>query len=56
MIIVSDTTPIHYLILIERESVLPAIFEKIVIPDAVAEEMQHERTPLFVSACLTRER
>ena len=48
MIIVSDTTPIHYLILIERESVLPAIFGKIIIPDAVALEMQHEKTPSVV--------
>lgn len=49
MIIVSDTTPIHYLILIQRESVLLAIFGKIVIPDAVVEELRHERTPVLVS-------
>lgn len=49
MITVSDTTPIHYLILIRRESILPAIFDNIIIPEAVALEMQHENTPDAVS-------
>lgn len=48
MITVSDTTPIHYLILIRRESILPAIFDNIIIPEAVALEMQHIKTPVAV--------
>lgn len=45
MIIVSDTTPIHYLILIEKEMILPELFGEIIIPEAVAIEMKHEKTP-----------
>lgn len=48
MIIISDTTPIHYLILINREKILPALFGAIVIPAAVAVEMRHVRTPAAV--------
>lgn len=45
MIIVSDTTPIHYLILIEKEMILPELFGEIIVPEAVAKEMKHEKTP-----------
>lgn len=45
MIIISDTTPLHYLILIEKEEILPALFGEIIIPEAVFAEMTHERTP-----------
>ena len=48
MIIVSDTTPIHYLILIEKEMILPELFGEIIIPEAVAVEMKHEKTPEVV--------
>jgi predicted nucleic acid-binding protein len=48
MIIVSDTTPLHYLILIEREEILPALFGEIIIPEAVLAEMRHENTPAAV--------
>ena len=45
MIVVSDTTPIHYLILIQKESILPALFAEIVIPAAVIVEMTHPNAP-----------
>ena len=45
MIVVSDTTPIHYLILIQKESILPALFVEIVIPAAVIVEMTHPNAP-----------
>ena len=48
MIVVSDTTPIHYLILIRDESILPALFDKIIIPEEVAAEMRHPNTPIAV--------
>lgn len=49
MIIVSDTTPLHYLILIEREEILPALFGEIIIPEAVLAEMSHPKTPAAVA-------
>lgn len=45
MIVVSDTTPLHYLILIGRVEILPTLFEKVLIPDSVVEEMLHPKTP-----------
>lgn len=45
MIIVSDTTPLHYLILIGEIEILPALAPAIIIPSAVLQELQHERTP-----------
>ena len=48
MITVSDTTPVHYLILIHKETILPALFGEIIIPDAVAIEMRHANAPVMV--------
>lgn len=45
MIIVSDTTPLRYLVEIEAVEVLSALFGKVMIPRAVAEELQHLKTP-----------
>lgn len=45
MIVVSDTTPIHYLILIGEIELLPRLLGSIVIPTVVFHELQHENTP-----------
>jgi predicted nucleic acid-binding protein len=48
MIVVADTSPIRYLILTNFVEVLPQLFQKILIPTAVAEELKHPRAPLEV--------
>lgn len=48
MIIVSDTTPLHYLILIRHTELLPNLFGAILIPEAVFAEMSHDKTPTAV--------
>jgi predicted nucleic acid-binding protein len=48
MITISDTTPIHYLIILEITEILPKIFGEIIIPEAVAEEMMHPKAPLEI--------
>lgn len=48
MIVVSDTTPLHYLILIDEVSLLPRILGEIVIPVTVHRELQAEKTPRTV--------
>lgn len=45
MIVVSDTTPLRYLIEIEQVQILEALFGKIIIPEKVAEELQRPKTP-----------
>jgi predicted nucleic acid-binding protein len=50
MLVIADTSPLHYLVLIEHTAILPALFERILIPSAVAEELQRSRTPVLVRA------
>jgi predicted nucleic acid-binding protein len=45
MIVVSDTSPLNYLILIDFQDVLPTLFGQIIIPQAVLNELQHTKTP-----------
>lgn len=45
MIVISDTTPLNYLVLIELESALPKLFEQVLIPPAVLNELRHIRAP-----------
>jgi predicted nucleic acid-binding protein len=48
MIIVSDTTPLNYLILTGTVDVLPAIFGRVYAPSAVIKELSHPRSPEIV--------
>ncbi len=45
MIIVSDTAPLNYLILIDCQNALSVLFGTVVIPSKVFEELQREETP-----------
>jgi predicted nucleic acid-binding protein len=45
MIVVSDTSPINYLILIRQIDVLAALFERIIIPRAVVSELLAAKAP-----------
>lgn len=44
-VVVSDTTPLHYLILIGRDSVLEKLYGKIILPPAVLQELRHPAAP-----------
>ena len=48
MIVISDTSPINYLILIECVNVLPELYGRVVIPEGVFEELQRQSTPQVV--------
>jgi predicted nucleic acid-binding protein len=48
MIIVADTSPINYLVLIKEIEVLPRLYGKIVIPEAVREELLRPEAPELV--------
>jgi predicted nucleic acid-binding protein len=45
MIVVSDTSPINYLVLIELQDLLPELFQRVLIPDAVRRELQSTGAP-----------
>lgn len=48
MIAVSNTTPLRYLIEIELDFLFPQMFEKILVPRGVHEELSHENAPMRV--------
>jgi predicted nucleic acid-binding protein len=48
MIVVADTSPLNYLILIGEVERLPSLYRKILIPQAVHKELLRAQTPLTV--------
>jgi len=44
-VVVSDTSPLHYLILCDAENVLPKLFQRVIIPPMVFHELQQTNTP-----------
>lgn len=48
MQVVSDTGPIHYLVLVKAIDIVPALFGTAAIPRAVYEELTHRETPAAV--------
>lgn len=48
MIVVSDTSPLNYLILIETINVLPQLYREVYIPRQVVTELEHPGAPAAV--------
>jgi predicted nucleic acid-binding protein len=48
MLVVADTSPINYLVLIQHDTLLPTLYTHVVIPPAVREELQDSETPGMV--------
>jgi predicted nucleic acid-binding protein len=47
-LVIADTSPINYLLLIGHIDILPALFEKVILPAAVWEELKHPKAPAAV--------
>lgn len=45
MIVVADTAPLNYLVLIDQAELLPLLFGKVVVPEAVFSELRHAKAP-----------
>jgi predicted nucleic acid-binding protein len=54
MIVVADTSPINYLILIEEIDILAKMYVRVVIPRAVREELLRPSTPEMVRNWISR--
>jgi predicted nucleic acid-binding protein len=54
MIVVADTTPVNYLILIDEIDVLAKLYGRVVIPRAVREELRSSRAPVSVQAWIAQ--
>lgn len=47
-LVIADTGPIHYLILIGHIDILPRLFDRVVLPSIVLAELSHELAPASV--------
>lgn len=54
MIAVSDTSPLNYLILIELQDVLPKLFDRVLIPEAVHRELSSPVAPVPIKRFVAR--
>jgi len=48
MIVVADTSPLNYLVLIAEVQLLPSLYDGVLIPEEVHRELQRVQTPLGV--------
>jgi predicted nucleic acid-binding protein len=48
MIVVADTSPINYLLLIGHIDILPRLYQRVIIPTAVAVELSDTEAPALV--------
>jgi predicted nucleic acid-binding protein len=49
-LIIADTSPINYLLLIGHIEILPALFERVILPAVVCKELRHPKAPKVVAA------
>jgi predicted nucleic acid-binding protein len=49
MIVVADSGPLRYLVLIDQAHLLGVIFERVYVPAAVRKELTHSKTPEAVA-------
>lgn len=47
-LVVADTSPIFYLLSIDHVDLLPQLFGKVFVPDAVHQELSHSAAPQVV--------
>jgi len=45
MIVVSDTTPLNYLVLVGKQDILRLLFGQVIVPEAVMRELQAAAAP-----------
>lgn len=53
-IVVSDTSPICYLLLIDQIDLLPQLYGQVTIPQTVCDELQADRSPAVVQNWIDR--
>ena len=54
MIVIADTTPLHYLVFIDCADILRELYRRVIIPMAVLEELQAEGAPPAVKVWLAQ--
>jgi predicted nucleic acid-binding protein len=54
MIVVADSGPLHYLILLEQTELLPRFYGQVVVPEAVLRELTASKAPQSVREWLSK--
>jgi predicted nucleic acid-binding protein len=54
MIVVADTSPLNYLVLIDEIGLLPTLFGQVVVPETVLSELKHPKAPSKVRQWFNR--
>ncbi len=54
MAVIADTSPLNYLVLIEAQVALRRLYQWVLIPDPVWQELQHPDAPKIVAEWATR--
>ena len=44
-VVISDSSPLHYLILIGHVEILPSLYTEVLVPESVVKELQQVATP-----------
>ena len=44
-LVIADTSPINYLLLIGHIDILPRLFERVIVPQIVRDELAHPKAP-----------
>lgn len=53
LLVIADTSPINYLLLIGRIEILPALFKNVILPSEVRDELAKPNAPLSVRNWIT---
>lgn len=54
MIVVADSGPLHYLILLEQIELLQRFYGQVVVPEPVASELSNRAAPAIVREWITK--
>ncbi len=54
MIVIADTAPLHYLVLIDQDELLPALYTRVFLPEAVLRELSATSAPAKLTKWLAR--
>ena len=49
MIVVADSSPLHYLVLIQAADILPTLYTRVLAPQMVADELRRTGAPAAVA-------
>src|SRR5690349_5717840 len=55
-IVVADAGPLHYLVLIDSAEILPKLFDHVLVPSAVRDELAHGSAPKKVKQWILNQR